>query len=151
MTKPNIERIRLWEQALRDPDLLQGSGRLASWDDARDKWAQCCLDVACQVAKHNGLELKEHIYPDAIRGYAIRGYVDRCDCSSCATTVQTGILPSAVRDWYGFGSQDPELVDVDNPVFQVRRNATTLNDSKKYTFEQIADCVAATFLSPSEA
>lgn len=124
----NKERVALWVQALRDPDLIQGLEALATRENETCPWEQCCLDVACQVAKANGLPLTE-----VILTYQ-RGYNQGDD-------VEVHVLPHTVRDWYGFNETYVKLYHQGQATF-----ATELNDDERLTFDQIADVIEQTYL-----
>lgn len=53
-----------------------------------------------------------------------------------------GVPANAIIDQYGWGSLDPRISKLDS--------ATALNDVSDLTFDQIADCFEATFITPQE-
>lgn len=128
----NKERVTLWVDALLDPTLVQGQSRLAYRDNEGGPWKQCCLDVACQVAKANGLELKEVIVGYSHGGWAKRGYWEP------DSTNYTN-LPLQVMDWYGFDTTEVVLDDDG-------RSAVSLNDSEGRAFPEISAILRAHFL-----
>lgn len=138
---PNVERIALWEQALRNPELVQGRNMLAL-RSGDGPWRQCCLDVACRVAMEHGVELAE-VY-ESYKGGESRGYkvgdgrvFDR----------QFNILPPVVRDWFGFTNV---WVMLNYPRHGNHLSATELNDDEMLTFPEIADLIRDTYLIPAE-
>lgn len=133
----NKERVTLWVDALLDPTLVQGEGRLASRDNDNEPWKQCCLDVACRVAMANGLELEEVIvrHPGGNK-WTKRGYVEGPGVTNYAS------LPLQVMDWYNFDTTEVFL----NDAVVVERSAITLNDSEKRTFPEISAILRARFL-----
>lgn len=95
----------------------------------------CCLGVACITAQ---------IEPDWILftkededGNAIgEGF-------EAEFLEQTEVLPEQVKDYYGFGENNPNLLDVDTRTWQP---ASNWNDAENYTFEEIAELFENTFL-----
>lgn len=134
MPTVNKEAVRLWVDALRDPQLIQGYGRLATKHTGSSVWAQCCLDVACRVAIANGIELTEKMSPDGLPsdGKVKRGYLD----DGFRIYNFTGLPRQAMR-WFGFSNSEVPLGE---------KSAITLNDDFKLTFSEIADVIEATYL-----
>lgn len=136
--KPNKARIRLLVNALRSGRYQQGYNRLKT---IKEDTEHCCLGVACEVAKLQGLILPERLRPD---GTVTFGAVD--------------VLPEVVRDWYGFASVDPILLPgppqrkpwwkvwVRQPEYENDVTAITLNDEMRLPFRDIADAFERTYL-----
>lgn len=136
----NRERVRLLVDALRSGRFQQGYGHL------RAKNEYCCLGVACEVAMENGIQL--NVVPAA----APHMVADQFDGHSSD-------LPDAVIGWYGFGyTSDPSLRMP--PLLHAQRverkqkvpsfsfaSAIALNDTFKFSFDEIADCFEYTFLT----
>jgi hypothetical protein len=140
----NRERIRLWEQALRDPNLVQGRGHLAQQVVVDGPWMQCCLDVACQVAIREGLELEMVVASPFSQEKGVikkRGYVRQDPLFEGQN--EFSVLPFAVQEWYGLKSREVELNFEDATA-----TATFLNDSAKFSFTEIADVICETFDLP---
>jgi len=144
-TTPNKDRIRKFVAALRSGEYPQTIGALQRTSDRVGPIGFCCLGVACEVAIQDGLELQKFDLigqPDLVRyGTTLK------DCSG-------DVLPTEVAEWYGFQDENPKLVmpvktdaylfmDVDRER-QVR--ATTLNDSRRFDFNEIADAFERTYL-----
>ena len=143
----NKERVALWEQALRNPELVQGNGRLAARVSPGDPWQQCCLDVACRVAMDNGVELQEcfdETRDTTTTGTLVkkekRGYMDFNGSQSNWTG-----LPQTVMDWYGLDST------VVMPLNGKPCSAVTMNDMLRMPFPEIADAIHDHFLSEDAA
>lgn len=137
----NKEAVRLWVDALRDPQLIQGYGKLATTHEGSSAWAQCCLDVACRVAIANGIELQEDVRYDGKPedGKMKRGYKD--DESESERFLNFTTLPHQAMVWFGFNSIEVQLG---------KTTAMALNDGRKLTFPEIADVIEATYLHPQE-
>lgn len=141
--KPNKERIRLLVDELRKTKKRQGRGVLKRKGNRRNYY--CCLGIACELAKANGLELleyekKEYLPSNMTQNpglYTISDFVvDRYDGS-------TGMLPIAVRNWFGFTNSNPSLRLPDGSV----ESAATANDTLRLTFPQIADAFERMYLT----
>lgn len=126
----NKERVRLLVAALRSGKFRQGLGALARYSQSRRRIEYCCLGVACEVARANGLELaRTKVRPGS--GAYMYGDVDQYEISE---------LPPSVAEWYGL-SQNPVI---DNT------KATTANDTTRLNFKQIADAFEKEYLNDSE-
>lgn len=151
----NKDRVRLLVEALRSGDYEQAFGELGVVHGDLQK--NCCLGVACEVAKANGLDIEVAIDED----YGTTIYYDN----------ESGTLPASVADWYGFEDSDPFLkltqediqyIIANNPslstlvdgtsYYSPRTNfgATTFNDSLNKDFSTIADRFESTFLGDEE-
>lgn len=141
----NTERVALGIAALRSGDYQQARGALCK------DGGYCCLGVFCEVALANGLEgvdvetTTEAMYA---ADYSIK------DVPGKSYDREKGYLPRAVAEWYGFKVSpsskvaDP-LLTVSEDDFQV--TATALNDSRQWSFGQIADAFEATFMTAEVA
>lgn len=138
------QKVRLWVEALRNPDLVQGYGALAKRGSEDEPWKQCCLDVACRVAMDNGLPLEEVIQNSAhgsARGYVVplpAGWVGEQPWHEYTT------MPKVVRTWYGFDFCNAY------PLKYGGRDGLTaidLNDELKLSFAEIADIIEAQYLA----
>lgn len=129
---PNKERLRLWVQALRDPNLVQGFGCLAQRQTEDEPWQQCCLDVACQVAIANGLRLIQKTSEVRTRGH-MRTYT----ATNHPNDFSSVLLPFAVLEWYELSGETGVSLD--------GVTAAELNDERMMTFVQIADIIETHF------
>lgn len=136
----NKDRVRLLVDALRSGDYRQGTNMLRTLDDK-----YCCLGVACEVARLNGIGIEW-------------GMVEpTCSCSDCSAlrwqfAGSTESLRLDVAGWYGFPgethvAEDPVIgkLEDNTPVTMIRAN-----DDWRWTFDQIADAVEATFLTEED-
>lgn len=129
---PNKERLRLWVQALRDPNLVQGFGCLAQRKTEDEPWQQCCLDVACQVAIANGLRLIQKTSV-LLTGGHMRIYT----ATNHPNDFSSLLLPFAVLEWYELsGETGVSLGGV---------TAAELNDNRLLAFTEIADIIETHF------
>lgn len=126
MTDPvlNRENIRLWVDALRSGDFVQGKGSLAQ--DGK----YCCLGVACEVALRNGVQM------DVKRDTSVY-YYDQHSVH----------LPPAVMEWLGITAMSPMVDYVNRTGLPQREFLTELNDLLGMPFAGIADAIEHTFLS----
>ncbi len=117
------DRVRLFVDALRSGEYTQGFGTL-TWD-GRD----CCLGVAVKVAIHNGLST----------------VVEDEDDGRVSYDGEIAVLPLAVRQWYGFSDNNPELSNG-----EITFSATTWNDDGCANFYEIADMFERGYLPESQ-
>lgn len=128
------ERVKLLTDALRSDRFKQGRGTLAR--RRRDGQIEhCCLGVACEIARENGLELAVDWHRNNPDG-DIAEYQDQQGNSSM------GGLPRGVLDWYGFSDPPRVLVqrvtdDLDVSGL-IEHMAYYANDRMRLTFDQIA-------------
>lgn len=127
----NRERVGLLVTALRSGDYEQGRGMLHNIP--ANTW--CCLGVACDVARRNGLDLKSE---NAHGSERFEG--------------NGSDLPWMVRDWYEFSDSNPLLSLRDG----LCATAVSLNDAtdrfgEESEFEGIADAFERTYLAPEKA
>lgn len=113
---PNKDNLRLWVAALRSGDYEQGTETLHNKAD--NTW--CCLGVACDVARRNGLELSSIPFSDDACG-DYEWFDSQCE-----------YLPPSVKDWLGVPNVNPQLGN---------RSAIDWNDFHYATFEYIADLI----------
>lgn len=120
---PNLANIRLWHEALLNPDNRQTTGSL------RDADGMCCLGVACEVAMAHGVEVARVEQP-----------------GSWTYNDQEGVLPVVVQDWLGVSTNDPLLTtgwtDEGEPE---EATASDLNDNHEASFVEIAACIKHTW------
>lgn len=133
----NRERVQLFINALRSGNYKQASGTLARKLPGED-WKYCCLGVACEVARQNGVEIA---VTDRSEDYSTnRMYDNRLD-----------ILPQAVREWYGFEQANPTInvprhCDSCEEIHMEDNGATYANDALALSFGVIADGFERTYL-----
>lgn len=128
MEEIHKERLRLWVAALRSGEYTQASGRL------HDSRGYCCLGVACEVAVKNGLDLDVTLpYDD--------GTEDTVHRSIHHYNGEGDVLPLAVQLFYGLNGGDPCIGSDEEFPGLPPLSAATANDSRKMTFQQIADLV----------
>lgn len=130
----NKDNIRLWVDALRSGQYVQGHGALRP-----EEGLYCCLGVACEVAGANGIELN--------REY--EGYAD----PHVKGSFYSGGMPQVVTKWLGLkghpreSSGDLELPEFPHdPEFPARWLAAW-NDEYNADFNQIADIIERNLLS----
>lgn len=126
-TTPNKERIRLLVNALRSGKFRQGRETLARFDARQKRYKYCCLGVACEVAKANGLPLR--------RESATFGGEKTLEFDYDRT-----FLPRSVQDWFGFDRDDPFLAT------GLEFSASDCNDGLKWPFRKIADAFENLYL-----
>lgn len=126
MSMPNKERIQLLVDALRSGRYRQGRGTLAFYDKKQRKVQYCCLGVACEVARANGLNVPREKFGESYR----YGDNDR-------ELPQISVMPNSVAEWYGL---DP------NPYLSAM-TATQANDAMLLSFRQIANEFEKTYLN----
>lgn len=111
----NKDRVQLLVDRLRSGQDEQATGAL------NDGVGKCCLGVACEVARENGLAL----YKDVLPAYEGTVLYDG----------EESVLPESVREWFGFESDDPFVhgdADDSVPTFAM------VNDDFGLPFEDIA-------------
>jgi hypothetical protein len=147
-TKINTEAIIEWVHALESGDYEQTQGSLAALVDTQDgrHWKYCCLGVACVA---DNLD-PTHADPDDMDDVADDGRYFFAD---------NGTLPEPVSAWLGLGDDNPVLDVPDDlqgrePFYQAAEqagrvgpeaSATTLNDTYRFTFVEIARCIRFTY------
>lgn len=144
---PNKERIRLLVDALRSGKYRQTTGNLAVYDEKQKRKKFCCLGVACEVARANGLALDvERMQRQDYRDQATYSFGD-------AHGASYSMLPPSVVQWYGFSDDDPDLIRADDEEdnYTYYETATHCNDSLGMSFRQIADAFEAMYLKDDDA
>jgi len=130
--EPNRENIKKWVDALLSDEYKQGGGALAQ--SVNDHIEYCCLGVACEVALANGIEL-------------IKAPVTN-ETHTIEYDAEGAVLPHKVQEWLGLSS-DPIIEDTSfgHPI-----SAINANDSRNWTFRQIAEAITAKYLedTPSD-
>ena len=123
----NPEAKRLWLEALRSGEYEQGRGHL------QRKGTWCCMGVACDVARKNGVHLD------------VSPVIHECGLPDCERQGdedwvtydgEPGLPPDAVNEWAGVSLQH---VALNTPLGA--KTFVTLNDQIGYTFDQIADLI----------
>lgn len=150
----NQERVALWADALEDPFLVQGSGRLAVWTKTSDGLTileQCCLDVACQVALANGIENLREDTQTLETGEVVRVYkwdVPAGDDEGfdAFEAKEGNMLPDPVRAWFGFEDIDPVLL-LNHELLAPTITASEANDEQEWPFTKIAKAIRFTWLN----
>lgn len=138
----NKDRLKLGLEALRSGEYIQGQRALApivTTSDGREEQRFCCLGVLCEVAIKNGLDTVESVEAILQKGY--RNVEDEGSDES----VTYSILPQEVRDWYGFSTSVP-AVNVIEQRGVSSYEVTHLNDISGWSFDQIANGFAKTYL-----
>lgn len=137
----NKERIQLWVDALESDEYYQGKGYLT--EIVNGKELDCCLGVACKVAKKHGLNIevaREYSADADDHRQQNEGHIEYDN--------DVAVLPSSVRKWYGFEDTDPALVfDADRDYDLGIIHCAEANDDRGLTFREIASLVRKTFLS----
>jgi hypothetical protein len=140
----NNEVIRAWDEWLRDPSHKQGPGALRREFDYETLF--CCLGGLCEVVKALAPEGFRNIDWEPVREQGGKWSFDGT----------TGTLPSSVVRYAGVEYSNPSLVvpsqliakataPGDHIGYEATRSAAALNDNYHFTFEEIADCIRATY------
>ena len=132
----NKEKLKLWLDALRSGEYQQGKGHLANIDEERSE-SYCCLGVACEVAIKDGLGLIKNIGPRNVINYGLAR--------------ESGFLPNEVQQWLGHDEGNVMVDFTDGESHTREEHVAFLNDSGKWTFEQIADALEAKYLTEETA
>lgn len=133
----NTELIQEWVDALRSGDYKQTSGVLGRERDGERSY--CCLGVLCQVAVGHDIIAEPDVHGRELQ-YA-----------NFASTMP----PPEVRQALAEGGEDRFYWEVNTPEELLQEedsysdviDLTDLNDTHKYTFDQIADAIETTYLS----
>lgn len=136
----NKERVKLLVDALRSGEFTQGQNMLRTADDT-----YCCLGVACEVARRNGIGIEWELNPQGC---------EREDCqeSHWKFNGSNEALGETVADWYGF-EHDGHLVNDPQIGHDEFGNIVTMiraNDDNGWDFKRIADVVAEKYLNEEE-
>ena len=136
----NLDRIRLWVEALESGEFQQGRHVLTEvLDDGSQR--HCCLGVACIVAMRNGVQVKAEESEARIVDEDLGEDVER-DVSVIRYDGQSDLPPQKVMGWFGL-TENPRLRTEGQ---HLTRSASDLNDTERYTFEQIAQAIRLTYL-----
>jgi hypothetical protein len=129
--------IELLVEALRSGNYAQGRCELASkkFGDPDSRFCYCCLGVACDLYQRHVGDL-----PARISGN--RKVYERYDDTH---------LPERVRKWLGFRSCGGELTAKVTFPQGHYDNLIDINDSGKFTFDQIADVIEAGHVAMEQA
>lgn len=162
----NLERLRLWIEALRSGEYTQGKGMLERTtlefsDDtvigeittgmAKSvvKTTHCCLGVLCDVAIKNGLD---SLWVDRRDKKQVMAYGGRFD-TAFGTSKAMSYLPPEVMEWIGFNDNNPTMIGkeergcVNEYTYgrSIARQLSSWNDSHGWTFEDVANALEQTF------
>ncbi len=140
----NVERLRLWIDALRSGEYRQGQYALKSIREDGEKPSHCCLGVACEVY------IREEGQGSWDEGPTGRFYFVRTD----GGYKERELMPVEVAEWFGFvepgeveDNFDPYLPtkDLGDEPFSkgvaipnAEEKATVLNDESRWGFEEIS-------------
>jgi hypothetical protein len=137
------ERRRKWVAALRSGEYKQTKGLLRTRSLRTHEDAYCCLGVACEVARLEGLdvtwEVSSDLGSDHIESLGVVAPTSHPD-SEYPTYIEGGVLPAFVAEWYGINDQHGGLTSV---VYDGDFEASTLvdlNDGGR-NFNKIADAI----------
>lgn len=131
----HVGRVQQLVDALRSGEFAQATDaltRLTSYlidiggGEATGE-THCCLGVACIIAMRNGVELRMEDHG------SIRYYNE-----------ESQHLPPVVRNWFGFDSNSPAILD---EYMQIQDSAE-FNDAG-HPFDQIADAFERTYINPT--
>jgi hypothetical protein len=122
---PNKENLRKWVEALRSGKYTKGVGNLRNINDE-----YCCLGVACDAS---GVAEWKRRREDA---EFVFSYLT-------PTKNATAYLPIEVQQWLGVDADDVRLYSGGGK----KEEATHLNDTRGFTFLEIADCIEQTYLT----
>jgi hypothetical protein len=144
LSKAQIKRNRkAWVEALRSGKFKQTRGKLRSRNAA-----YCCLGVACEVAEVPRVWASgEYHYGPAevLKNVGSEEWQNNASYEDLTSYSATG-LPPAAQEWLGVSHEGPRLA---HPV-EVRDkwghtyqedSLIELNDTYRWSFEQIADAV----------
>lgn len=123
----NKDKVRLWVDALRSGQYVQGTGGLKL--ETPEGAQYCCLGVACDVAIKDGVKVNQ-------RAIGARSYIEFNETS--------GFLPEAVMAWLGTDTDSPMVLCRNDSDFE--QTLTYLNDTEGWGFGEIADAIERTFL-----
>ena len=117
------EPIRLWIEALRNPEAKQAKGGLTIKNDDGSHKGDCCLGVACKITP--GIVAYGSGFPAMINRLKV------------AYDEEINFLPLAARRWLGLKTKQPAVrLSEGNWVY-----LNDLNDDDNATFAQIADII----------
>lgn len=132
-----------WVRALRSGDYNQTSFRLS------DENGDCCLGVLCKIAEQDQVVFASVSSGDSSYGVTYHSKIDADDRDNA-------VPPTAVASWAGLSDANPyvdipvSMFDPDGAPIAVTSDGNTartsladLNDTYKFTFDQIADIIEA--------
>lgn len=117
----NKDALREWVKALMSGKYKQTKRVLHSIDD-NNRHEYCCLGVLCELYKDE-LQLHTRLSQVPMSGIFV------------SYDGETGILPTAMREFLGVNVGDPVINEYPNGDFLLAANA---NDMQNLSFEQIA-------------
>lgn len=133
---PNRENVKKWVDALRSGKYAQGMGYL----NKDGKF--CCLGVACDLAYKDGVDVQRD---------------QRVSDGAYTYGGQHGYPPTTVTEWLGLETvaaatslDDEQDIVINTPDGGYIR-ATEANDDDGWAFDQIADAIEKTYLTPVPA
>lgn len=125
MTEEQKENIKKWIDALRSGKYQQGRKALRREGDGDE---YCCLGVACAIYVE---ETGDGVWT---RSFATCKFI----LELTYEVPEEAYLPLAVQGFFGLDHHDPRIGGV--------VTLTSLNDSGKHTFEEIADIIEREFM-----
>jgi hypothetical protein len=142
--EPNKENIRLLVAALRSGEFEQTRSTLTRiYDNGTTK--NCCLGVACHVARANGVNINLGRATDLLDGSnepEIGVWYQDLPPAREGHTWSRSVMPTGVQEFYGINS-NPSLEHPEHPADQI---ASYFNDTVHWDFNKIADAFEYTFL-----
>lgn len=154
LTDVQLLRIRALITALRSGDLRQGQNRLTSITEKGEEY-HCCLGVACLVAMEADsspiIREKSCLTWDSVTPWWNRDSDIITLTGQIEYDYEASVLPSHVREWYGFDDVNPDVFWAEKGVngkdIQTVRSLASLNDSG-VSFSRIADAIENTYIVP---
>ena len=128
-----IEIAKKWVRALRSGKYKQGTGVLEHVDN-KGKSSFCCLGVLCKITKAPRKVQSIAAVPVPYKEVLYGNFNKNDDDDST-------VLPISVKKKVGMHSVEGKLRL--GPGKSKATDLTILNDDKKYTFDEIADCIDA--------
>lgn len=124
------EIARRWAEALTSGKYEQTKGKLQRIEPSEkgEPVGFCCLGVLCELA------VADEVIPPAVHSSLLgtAGY---------GASGTDGVLPDEVQEWAGVEVNDPSLEPDHAP-------ASHLNDTVGKTFEELAEAIKLTYLTP---
>lgn len=151
----NKELIRKWVDRLRSGEFKQGHS-LLRYVDKRGDERLCCLGVACEIAVEEGIIPPGEWVDDDIDVSAKHKYQGHAGAFPPPSVIRAFYDIENVQDmggvWYVEQTEEILAAIADKNEYTENSTAghvqlTYLNDVANFTFEQIADCIEATFLT----
>lgn len=128
----NRENIRKWVDGLRSKRFKQGYGVLTNIiisNGSISTMENCCLGVACEIARENGVSLE---IADKVRYYTIG--------NTRSYDGEFNYLPARVREWLGIDDPDPWIPAAKSTLSEI-------NDQRTANFDEIAALLEQTYLT----